>query len=271
MAADVHYTDPSRQTEPPALDEQSTADYVNNLQPIKNQKKKSKRNKIILITLIALAVASAAVYFFVLKKDEPQQPAQQTTSQEQVQEQPVVAETEMYSSQDLNLSFDYPKNWKIIDDTEGLIKAESPVVKLADVNGEMMDGKVVVTFLSAGSEVPAFEGAASATAAQDSEKITYDSPSPNQREQTYLTFASFGGGGLDAVFITGDSGYTKDQIIPESDVKKIEPIISVRFYSCADGQCAGEGSGSYAISLKEWSENINTQAAVALLKSLRVE
>lgn len=270
--ADVHYTDPSRQTEPPSIDEQSTTDYVSSLQPIKDQKKKSKRNIILITILLILAIAGAAAYFFVLKADEPEQLAPQTSEQAQSeQQQPVVAETETYSSQDLNLSFDYPKNWKIEDATQGMITVTSPVVKLADLNGETSDGKVVVTFLSAGSEVPAFDGATSALATRDSEKITYNSPSPGQREQTYLTFASFGGNGLGAVFITGDSGYTEGQLIPESDVKKIEPIISVWFYSCADAQCVDEGSGAYTISTDEWSSNGTTQAVLKLLKSLKVQ
>jgi hypothetical protein len=270
MAKDVHYTDPSRQSDLPDYDPEAAAEYVSNLQPIKEQKRKSKRSKIILLLVFLLAALGAAGYFFFLKPGEPAQEAPQTQQPAQSQEPQAVA-SETYRSADLNLSFDYPNNWKVDESTQGLITVTSPVTKLKDVNGGQMDAKVVVTFLNTGSEVPAFEGAASATAATDSEKIAYDSPTQNQREQTYLSFASFGGGGLDAVFITGDSGYQKDQFIPESDIKKSDPIISVKFYSCSDAECGGEGAGSYTVSVEEWSANPTLQAALAILKSLKVE
>lgn len=269
MAKDVHYTDPSRQADLPEYDEAAAADYVSNLQPIKDQKKKSKRNKIIFVVVLSLIIVGAAAYFFLLKP-EPKQQTVQTSQPVQNQEQTEVVGTEKYSSTSLRLSFDYPKNWKLDDATQGLVKVESPVTKLSDINGESSDAKVVVTFLSAGSEVPAFEEA-SATAMIDSEKITYDSPSQNQRKQTYLSFAGFGAAGLDAVFITGDAGYQKEQIIPESDIKKIEPIISVTFYKCVDAVCGGEAAGAYTIAVDEWKSDSMLQAAQAMLESLRVE
>ncbi|MGH9856625.1 MAG: hypothetical protein ACRD4B_02155, partial [Acidobacteriota bacterium] len=255
MAKDVHYTDPSRNTELPDYDPEAAADYVSKLEPIKERKAKSKRNKIILIVGLLLLAAGAAAYFLFLKSEKSENQAPQTTQQTQTEEQPQIVESEKYESTDLNLSFEYPTNWKIDDSTQGLLTVSSPVTKLTDVNGEQSDAKVVVTFLSSGSEVPAFEDGTSATAVMDSEKITYDSPSQSQREQTFISFAGFGSSGLDDVFVTGDSGYQKDQIIPEADIKKIEPIISVRFYSCSDAECTGEGAGQYTIELDEWSSN----------------
>lgn len=268
--SDVHYTDPSRQSEPPEYDDKAAAEYVSNLEPIKERKRKSKRNKIIFAVVLLLAAAGAGVYFLLLKPKEPAQ-TPQTAQPAQTEQEPSVVESAKYESTDLNLSFDYPENWKIDDAIEGLITVTSPVTKLKDVNGEQMDAKAVVTILSRGSEVPAFEGSSTAAAIQDSEKITYDSPSQSQREETYLSFAAFGSAGLDTVFITGDNGYQKDQLIPESDIKKSDPIISVKFFGCSDGECAGEGSGPYTAAVDEWSANQMLQAALAVLKSLRIE
>ena len=270
MAKDVHYTDPSRESELPEYDEEAAAEYVSNLQPIREQKRKSKRNKLIfIIVFLVLVGGGAAAYFLFLKSDKPKEAPQ--TAQPQAEQQAQVVESEKYNSTEMRLSFDYPKNWKIDDATQGLIKVESPVTKLKDVNGEQSDGKVVLTFLSAGSEVPGFKKGTSATAVMDSLKITYDTPSQSQREQTYLSFAGFGASGLDAVFVTGDSGYQKDQFIPESDVKKSDPIISVTFYGCNDAKCEGEGSGSYTVATSEWADNQMLQATQPILKSLRVE
>lgn len=271
MAKDVHYIDPSRHSDHSDYDPKAAADYVKNLKPVKEQKRRSKRNKIILASVLLVVAVGSAGYWLFLKPNPHEQKAPQTTQSPQIEDQPQVVESTKYSSTDLSLSFDYPKNWKIDDSTKGLIRVESPATKLADTSGNQADAKVVVTFLSTGSEVPAFEGRTSATAVMDSEKITYDSPSQSQRQQTYLSFAGFGSGRLDAVFITGDSGYQKDQFIPESDVKKIDPIVSVQAYTCADTGCAGQNAAPYAVAVNEWSANRMFQAALAILKSLRVE
>ncbi|HTE22617.1 MAG TPA: hypothetical protein VK674_06275 [Candidatus Limnocylindria bacterium] len=273
--ADVHYTDPSKESELPPYDDQAAADYVSNLQPIKDQKQKKRRNKLILLIIVLVLVAGgAAAYFLVIKKDKPTQQAPQTTQPAPTETQPEIAKTEKHTSSDLALSFDYPGNWQINDSTQGLVKVESPLVKLKDVDNQPVDAKVVVTLLSAGSEVPGFSGdggARSATAVQDSKKITYTSPSQNQREQTYLSFADFGRNGLDAVFITGDSGYKKDQNIPEGDIKKIEPIISVTFVKCQDTECSAERSELFALAPAEWTGNRMLQAAQDLLESLSIQ
>jgi len=273
--ADVHYTDPSKESELPPYDDQAAADYVSNLQPIKDQKQKKRRNKLILlIVVLVLAAGAAAAYFLVLKKDKPTQQAPQTTQQTPVDTQPQIAKTEKYSSTDLALSFDHPNNWQINDSTQGLVKVDSPLLKLKDVNGQQVDARIVVTFLSAGSEVPRFSGdgaARSATAVQDSAKITYAAPSQNQREQTYLSFADFGTNGLDAVFVTGDSGYKKDQNIPEGDIKKIEPIISVTFVKCKDTECGPERSEALTLTPAEWASSSMLQAAQDILESLSVQ
>ncbi len=271
MAKDIHYTDPSRQSGVLEYDNETAAEYVNSLQPIKDGRRRKKRNRILAVVLFLAVTCGVAGYFFLLKPDKPdQRQGPQTAPPQPVEEQVQIAKPKKFVSQDMNLSFEYPGNWNVDDSMQGLIQVESPVVKLADGNGEQSDAKVVVSFLSTGSEVPGF-GESSATATRDSEKITYSAPSQNQRAKTYLSFAAFGRSGIDAVFITGDNGYQTDQLIPESDIKKGDPIISVTFNSCDDADCGGEGSGAYTIQPDEWDGNEALQAVQALLKSLRVE
>lgn len=265
--ADVHYTDPSRQSDLPEYDEENVEEYVNDLQPIKDRRRKTKRNRIILLVVILLAAASAAAWFFLIRDEKAQNPATQTTQPEQTTVDSQPAQLENYTSSDLNISFDYPGNWELDDTTEGRLTVTSPVAKLADFNGEQVDGKVVVSFLKTGSNVPAFEGGSSATSVIDSDKMTYDAPTQNQRKQTFLSFAGFGAAGLDAVFITGDAGYQEGQLIPESDIQKIEPIISVRFYRCQGSEC----KDSHTLGTGEWSVNQTILSAHAILKSLKVE
>lgn len=270
MTKEVHYTDPSRRSDLPEYDNEAAAEYVSNLQPVKDDRRRKKRNRILAMMLLMLVVLGVAGYFLFQKTDTPnQQQAPQTAQPQQTDGQAITTKIEEFVSQDMNLSFEYPGSWSVDDSTKGLVKVDSSVTKLTDINGEQSDAKAIITFLSTGSEVPGF-GESSATATRDSEKIAYSSPSQSQRAKTYLSFAAFGRSGLDAVFVTGDSGYQTGQLIPESDIKKGDPIISVTFYGCDDAACAGEGSGAYTIRTDEWESNETLQAIQNLLKSLRV-
>lgn len=272
--ADVHYTDPSRQSRLPDIDEEqpvSTAEYVQNLQPIKDRKRKNKRNALIGLTLLLLGVVGFGVYQFVLNKPlEKSTPAsEQPATQTQAAEPSDTVET--YTSEELGISFEHLSTWVIDDTTEGLVTISSPLVKLTGSDGQEVDGKVVVSFMGAGSEVPVYENTQGLAALLDSEKITYDEPTPNQREQTYISFGGLTPAGINAVFVTGNSGYKKGQMIPEADVKKVEPIISVMFYQCPDTVCdPADGASELAIEVESWAENQATVAALALLKSLKV-
>lgn len=260
---EVHYTDPSKQSQLPDIDEEpvSTAEYVQNLQPIKDQKRKSKRNWIIALVLLLLAGAGAAVYLLVLNKptEEPvatDQPTAQT-------EQPVAEiEAKTYTSDDLGVSFEHLSTWTVDDETQGMVTVSSPTAKLTKADGQEVDGKVVVTFLSTGSEVPVFEDTQGLGALLDSERITYESPAPGQREQTFISFGGLSTSGIDVVFVTGNNGYKKGQMIPEADIKKVDPIIGVMFYDAT--------GTAIAIQAESWSANEAAQAALSLIKSLKV-
>jgi lipopolysaccharide export system protein LptC len=272
MNNEVHYTDPSRQSPLPDVDEEttSTSDYVQNLQPIKDQKRKSKRRWTVVLVILLLVAIGAGVYFFVPKPKPTPAPASETP-QQQTEQVPRTTETETYTSDELKLSFQHLTSWAVDDQTDGLIKVSSPVVKLKDATNQEVDAKVVVTFMSAGSEVPLYENSQGLAALMDSEKITYDAPTQTQRGQTYISFGGLTPAGLDAVFVTGNSGYKKGQMIPEADIKKVEPIISVMFYSCDDAACeGGDEEKSISVALSEWEQNETLQSAQKLLQSLKV-
>lgn len=271
MAKEVHYTDPSQQSERPEYDNEAAVDYVNNLEHIQNERHRKKRSRVLMVTLLAVLTIGALGYLYAKQFDiSAQQPESQSVQTVKPDTSEQVAKSERFTSKDMSLSFDYPGNWSVDDSAKGLIRVESPVVKLADINGESSDSKVVLMIMSKNSEVPGF-GDTGATAVRDSEKLTYTSPSQNQRAKTFLSFAGFGRSGLDAVFVTGDSGYQQGQSIPEDDIKNSDPIISVSFYSCDDAKCADEGSGAYTIKVDEWESSDTLQAVQNILKSVRVE
>lgn len=270
MTRDVHYVDPHQQDEAPTYDDVAAAQYVSGLQPIQERRRRKRRVRILAVVLLLIAVVVAGSYAAFWRPDNsPEQSAQ--ADAEQVQPMPhVSSEPTEYVSRDKSLRFFYPGDWHVNDAEPGVIRVESPVVKLADLNSNVADTKVVVSILGAGSDVPGFENGG-AIAVKDSEILAYSSPSQNQRAETYISFGGFGGRALSAVFITGDSGYQVEQLIPASDVKKGDPIITVMFYACHDAACAADASELYAIDPAEWSANETLQAAYDLLVSLRVE
>ncbi len=271
MDKDIHYIDPSHQRERSEYDEETAAKYVSDLQPIKEGRRRKRRKRLFILALLTLLALVTAGYFMFVRTDNKHVAQSPQAGGEQAVPAPQPSsQIKEYTSDSMNLAFSYPGDWKIDDSTRGLIKVESPIIKLADLNRDQADAKVVVTFLSSGSEVPGF-GDSGAIAVKDSEKLAYAAPSQNQRAETYLSFAGFAGRGLNGVFVTGDSGYKIDQLIPESDVKKGDPIITVMFYSCSNSGCTEEESDMYTIDPAEWSTDKNLQAAYELLVSLRVD
>jgi hypothetical protein len=247
---------------------QSTAEFIKNVEPIQAQHRKQRRRKpVIIIVLLLLAAAGASAYFF-LKPAEKQSTTQPSPSpSSQNSEEAEEEDTEHYVSQDLRLALDYPKAWKLDDATSGQIKIESPMVKLPDASNSQTDAKILVTFLSAGSTPPEFTNN-DATATIEAEKITYKNPSQTQRGQTYLSFVGFGSStGLDAIYVTGDAGYQKDQTIPKSDVVRANPIISVTFQKCAGSTCTGKLS----VAPDAWSSNKDLKSTKTILESLIFE
>lgn len=269
---DVHYVDPSRENGPPEYDDEAAAEYVSHLKPVQDEKKQKKTKRIIMIVVVVvLVVGAAAAYFLFFKSDNSAKQTPAPSSQTETVASPEEIGTKKYTSTELRLSLEYPANWKVKDDVQGLVTFTSPVVKIKENNGGEVDAKIVLGLVAAGSDVPGYENSNSATAVMDSEKITYANPSQNQRKQTYLSFAGFGSNGLDAIYVTGDFGYQKNQNIPKTDVQKIEPIIYVRFYLCNDNACEGEAGGPLSIDPAEWQTNQYVGLAKKTIESLRVE
>ena len=270
MAKEVQYSDPSRQGDrppDPELDNESNesaSKFVSGLDSIKEQHRKSKRNKIIFISIIVILLLAVGGYFgfkFLNKEPAPQQQAQET-SQEDTNQNEQTAPVEEYNSRDLQLSLEYPGNWEVDDSEIGKLLITSPETALTDAIGNEVQGKVVFTIVNAGGDIPGFviDGG---TAAIASEKITYTRPSQNQRKQTHITLVAFEPTGVEAVYVTGDNGYKKDQFVPKSDVAKIEPNIAITFV---------DSSGELlSISADEWGVNPVLVAAAEIIKSLQID
>jgi hypothetical protein len=73
---------------------------------------------------------------------------------------------------------------------------------------------------------------------------------------------------LDAVYVTGDSGYQQDQAIPMADVVKGDPLINVTFVSCPTDDCATGTLTPLSVTTATWQNSAIGKPATALLESL---
>lgn len=279
MAKHKAYTAPSRQNPGPESkkedDEasyeaasQSTADFVQSVEPIQKQRKKSRRLRKVLIILIVLALAGAGIYFLYQQggKRSGQEESSQPNSKENAAEAEPEAEStalESYSSTDLKLSFDHPGNWQVDDSEQGVLTLESLETELPDESGQTVKAKVVMSIVPSVAEMDDFP-ADQATAVRESEKFAYDSPAAGQREETFLSFVNLDGPseGLNAIYITGDSNYVKGDPVTKADFESVEPIVGIRFL--AEGEAITIASGA-------WDENQTLASVLSILKSLNIK
>lgn len=258
-------TDPAHQSDADYEEaSRSTADFVQNIKPMQERKRKTRRLRIIVGVILALVLVGAGGYFLFLRErptnvTPQQQPADQTT--------PETASVPLktHSSDAQNLSFDYPGDWRVTKDAETRLTLESPGFKVLDTGGQELDAKVVLTILPDSTSMDEFD-IGQGEAALASEKFTYDQPTQNQREETFLSFVRFSTAaqqGIDAVYITGNNGYEKNAPVPKADFKGVAPVVRVTFEDNSDTRLT--------IADNEWAANKRLRDVFAILKSLKLQ
>ena len=251
----------------------STADYAKFMPQLKPQKKWPRVVGWVLLALIALAVLGAGGYWLANRKPavKPAESQQHTNSQSSSK---ITSSTKPYTSNNLNLSFNYPENWTVADSGSGKLTVTSPVMQLTDASGQSQTGEIILTIQNESSaDFSAFKQG-NAVAVLNSQKITYAKPTSTQRADTYISFLQYastaGGGALDGVYITGNAGYQKGQAIPEVDITKVDPVVTVTFAKCANTGCSGS-TMPLSISSSMWS-NASFSAPIGdMLKSLAIQ
>lgn len=229
-------------------------------------KKKRRWPLVILILLVLIAVTVGAYLFATKKAAAPaaKTPAVQSRS---TSTKNTEVPTKAYTSDTYALSFDYPGNWTI-SDTSAKLTVTSPATTLTDSSGKQTQGQVAVSIQNQQTSIANYP-ANGATAVLASDKLTYKQPTQVQRAQTYLSYLSYQGAGLDALYITGDNGYQKDQTIPMSDVVKGNPLISVMFTACGDTACQTPGA-AMTLQPDAWQGSNVAKQVTALLESLQL-
>lgn len=175
-----------------------------------------------------------------------------------------------YNSVSSALSFTYPNSWNINDNGKGLILITSPIVSLTSDLLTNTKGKIVIS-INQQSVLPSAFGNYS-EAVSSSTAITYNNPTAIQRNQTYLTYVQYPStnisGGLDSIFVTGGFGYQKLQVIPASDIVKLNPIIIISFESCQNKSCTKVTP--LTVSSKMITNSLISNQAIGLIKSLKI-
>ncbi len=256
--------DPGQQEAPYEAASRSTAEFVQNVAPLQTHKQKARRGLWVAIAIVLL-VGLAAGGWFIYAHPHTAKKTPQKTSHSENTSQSNNNTPGQYTSTDFNLSFKYPSGWQVDDSKHDILQVKSGIVKLPNEKRQQVDAKVVLNIIATNtkSSFPAD----SATAVRDSIKFTYDSPSEGQRQETYLSFVNLDGpssGGLDAAYITGDSGYVKGDPITKADFDKVQPIFWLEFYSSS-------GNQKLAIMPSAWDSNTTLQAAFSILKSLNIK
>ncbi|HEX8763345.1 MAG TPA: hypothetical protein VF733_06350 [Candidatus Saccharimonadales bacterium] len=240
---------------------QARINYLKSLNADHNRQESPRRRRLwlIIVSVILLAAVGTAAWFLLVKKE----PAKPTTTAKQSQNQMPESEdpaaplkTKHYDSTTFNLGFDYPDDW-VVSEVDGRLLVSSKAIKLKSASGQNLNGRIQVLIQPKQTTIKDF-AKGNGVAMLDSEKITYTKPTQTQRAQTYLSFVNYPSSsaqGIDAIYITGDIGYQKDQAVPMVDIVRVDPLITASFMQCPNEACSG-AVAPLTLAATEWTGKV---------------
>lgn len=246
---------------------------------------KQRSNKKLLAAAIVIAVVLLLIGGYLLTKKSPAK-TEATTKQASsnnltnVSPTPSASDTKNYKSsvKDLDLSFDYPSNWKVAVNTDAkdssikYISVETPPSDISNDKSENKTGKVLILIRPRGADIAELSGDSNSVA-KDSQQLAYAKPSTNQHQYPYLTFIHFGGNRtsknpFEEVMITGNTNFSSSAIIGNGNIAGVDPLVSAAFYECGSAECAGKGSGVLSITDSVWQNSDTLKKVKAVFESL---
>lgn len=247
------------------LDE--SVDYRQFMPKLKAEHKTIRRIVRIVIILVVIAGLGSAAYYigshYDTKTTKPKKVSSITVKKV------VSSPTQMYTSSNQDLTFTYPSDWKVAE-TATVITATSPVTKLTAYNRKAVDGRITLLIRAQNVALSGF-GDGAAMTVLPSQLMTYASPASDQEGTAYLSLLNYAGSkhaGIDAAYITGNSGYQSDQYVPESVIQAIDPMISFTFSECANGSCSS--TTPLTISTNSWNNSNFSGPLIKTLESLSI-
>lgn len=279
-ADDYHEPDPLNEHvvepgDPDGIVEREQLEAVRPAPEIRREMPKTTRRKrhpflkALLILIIIAGATVGAYYFGSHYGDKPASktaaPKKAATATQKPAESTVVSTTKTYTSTPFALSFDYPTNWNVVE-ADGKITATSPSTSFTTLSGKA-NGVAVLTIQNKQTAIAGYP-AAGAFAALESPKLTYAKPSNVQRAQTYMSILGYTSADtIDALYITGDSGYQQGQLVPMSDVVKGNPLVSVQFVNCG-ADCNGKTPQALSIKSMSWDGSALQTQITKMLESI---
>jgi len=228
----------------------------------------------VMVILVVLAAAGAGGYY-VLKHKSPAQAASNANQQSSSSKHQaaITPQTTQYASTNFNLSFNYPQGWNVSDTGNGKLTVTSPTMQLTAANGQSQSGQVVMTIQNENAANFGMFAQGNAVAVLTSQHVNYSNPTQTQRASTYVSFLQYATttthGGLDGVYVTGDSGYQQGQAIPEVDITKVDPVITVTFNQCNDTTCASPKA--LTIDSSMWNNSSFSGPILKMIESLAIQ
>ncbi len=175
-----------------------------------------------------------------------------------------------HTSAAYGVTFSYPTSWTVIDSGSAPLYVNSPVMSLTAANGKLVSGQIQMTMAKQGSIPSAF--GTNSVAVLSSQKINFTNPTSSQAADTYISFVQYPStttvGGLDGIYVSGNYGYQKYQVIPSSNIATISPFVDFSFFSCASSICPSTTRQPLTISSTEWSNSTFSAPILLILKSL---
>ena len=232
------------------------------------RKKDKKSSKLFFLLAIGFVVVVVLLFAIFDKSAVPKKHSSPITSSKA---KPITPEkTLSYNSVASSLNFNYLASWSINDNNNGFIAITSPTSKLTLADGSKISGRVLIS-IDQQSQVPKTFGNYS-LALSNSSLISYTSPTQYQRNQTYLTYVQYPAttivGGLDAIYVTGDFGYSKGESIPATDMAKLNPLIIISFETCLDTAC--DKNSPATVGSDTYNSSLITTDTINVIKSLQL-
>jgi len=220
----------------------------------------------LLLVIIVLAGVAYGAYWYGTQQTSKSTPKAATPAP--TKSAPVTTSTTHYDSATYSLGFDYPSTWKL-SDTTGKLTVTSPSTQLSGLDGKTV-GRVIITVQNQQTAIPDFP-ANGAMASIASDMVTYKQPSEVQRAQTYLSYLGYQSpNGLDALYISGDSGYQAGQQVPMGDIVKGNPLIGITFEACGNSDCAAGTTGPLTLRASDWKSSPLSTVVTGFLESIVV-
>lgn len=256
----------------PVSEPAASADYAHLLPP-KGQRSKTKKLMTAVFAVLAVVLAGAGIYWQFLRDEPAPVPAAQPAGVEvSTPENDTFfsEETKTYTSSTFSLSVEHPADWVVNDEATDHFTITSPSVELPEADSV----RVVLTVRSKAAPLPGFD-AGNAIAIRASELLTYANPSSVQRGQTHLSFLQYAEtsatDAMDALFITGDTGYLEGQAVPKADLVPVEPIISITFeQNCSGELCGDTDLPLVGVPVSLWDDENFSQPLKDMLQSLSI-